>query len=580
MSYRRNREMVNKMSQNQPSQPKKIGVSDKGDQEKVRRVKTLCIPRAEKAVSAIVRDGKLLVLNGELQGREFILNKEHSFIGTDPAGDVVLNDPTVSRRHCEIRFTPTGCLLRDLGSTNGTFILGFKVSEIALDYGTEFRLGQTLLVFRSLKDTGKYVPVHGAPADKNLTPSLAIQKFSNHGIGYSVVDWSDVRHVFAAAVPRRGTTLAEQTDDALRIIEAVISVHGAHGAIVQQAVFLPDPALIDECRNIIHKFYGKDLPATSYIAQPPCEGKLVAIEAMGFGSGSKEVEITRVSEQLVIARHSGVAWTHAALVPRKSTGGAYEQGVSAFRQLKELLAGVDVRMDQVFRTWIYQGGIVADEDAEQRYKELNRARADEYQGINFLSDRLPKGHPSGVYPASTGIGTEGRGLELSAIALSTDRPEVLAVPLENPRQTPAYDYSARYSPQSPKFSRAMVVTCGEYARIFISGTASITAAETRHIGDAAGQASETLDNIAALISEENLARHGLPSLGTTLAGMGLARVYIKRKEDYNRVRAICEKRLGELPTIYAIADVCRPDLLVEIEGIALSRNVLTPPQKT
>ena len=70
----------------------------------------------------------------------------------------------------------------------------------------------------------------------------------------------------------RGTTLAEQTDDALRIIEAVISVHGAHGAIVQQAVFLPNPALIDECREIIHKFYGKDLPATSYIAQPPCEG--------------------------------------------------------------------------------------------------------------------------------------------------------------------------------------------------------------------------------------------------------------------------------------------------------------------
>jgi enamine deaminase RidA (YjgF/YER057c/UK114 family) len=281
---------------------------------------------------------------------------------------------------------------------------------------------------------------------------------------------------------------------------------------------------------------------------------------------------------LVIARHSGVAWTHAALVPRKSTGDAYEQGVSAFRQLKELLAGVNVRMDQVFRTWIYQGGIVADEDASQRYKELNRARTDEYEGINFLCDRLPVGHPPGVYPASTGIGTEGRGLELSAIALTTDRPEVLAVPLENPRQISAFDYSLKYGRKSPKFARAMAVTCGDYARIFISGTASITAEQTRHVGDAAGQTNETLDNIAALISEENLTRHGLPGLGTTLAGMGLARVYIKRKEDYARVRAICEERLGELPTIYAIADVCRPDLLVEIEGIALSRNVLKPPR--
>jgi pSer/pThr/pTyr-binding forkhead associated (FHA) protein len=536
---------------------------------------TVCILRAKKKTDGVVRNGKILVLSGSLQGREFILNKDHYLIGTDPTCDIILNDPTISRRHCEIQFAPTGCLLRDLGSTNGTFVFGVRISEVSLDYRAEFRLGQTSLVFRSMKDTGNYAPDHGLLPGKRFDLSLAIQKFSSAGIGYSMADWGDVRHVFAAAVPRRGTTLAEQADDALRIIEAVISVHGAHGAIVQQAVFLSDPALVDECRGIIHKFYGKDLPATSYIAQPPCEGKLIAIEAMGLGSGRKDAEITRISEQLVIARHSGMAWTHCALVaPRVNRGGPYEQGISAFRQLKVLLSGVGMRMEQVFRTWIYQGGIVAEEGASQRYKELNRARSDEFKGLRFLSDRLPKGHPPKVYPASTGIGTEGLGLELSAIALATDRPDVLAVPLENPRQTPAYDYSANYGPKSPKFSRAMAVTCGNYAMIFVSGTASITGAETRHVGDAAAQANETLDNIAALISEENLSGHGLPGLGTTLAGMGLARVYIKRKEDYSRVRAICEERLGELPTIYAVADVCRPDLLVEIEGMALSRNVL------
>jgi enamine deaminase RidA (YjgF/YER057c/UK114 family) len=560
------------MSQTQSNQP---GQNVENDLGKSRPSQTICIAPSETNVSAIARDGKLLVLSGSLEGQEFVLNNDHCFIGSDPSSNIVLNDPTVSRRHCEIRFTPTGYLLRDLGSTNGTFIFGIKVSEAALGYGAEIRLGQTSLMFRSLADTGKYIPGRGQRFD----PSLAIQKFSSDGIGYSVADWSDVRHVFAAAVPRRGTTLAEQADDALRIIETVNSVHGARGAIVQQAVFLPDPVMIDECRGIIREFYGKDLPATSYIAQAPCDGKLIAIEAMGLGNGRNEVEITRISEQLVIARHSGIAWTHVALeAPGTGAGGSYEQGLSAFRQLKTLLAGADMRLDQVFRTWIYQGGIVADEGATQRYKELNRARTDVYEGIHFLRDRLPKGHPPGVYPASTGIGTEGRGLELSAIALTTDRPEVLAVPLENPRQVPAYDYSAKYSPQSPKFSRAMAVTGGNYAMIFISGTASITASETRHLGDAAAQASETLDNIAALISEQNLSRHGLPGLGTTLAGMGLARVYIKRKEDYSRVRAVCEERLGELPTIYAIADVCRPDLLVEIEGMALSRNVLTPPR--
>jgi enamine deaminase RidA (YjgF/YER057c/UK114 family) len=110
----------------------------------------------------------------------------------------------------------------------------------------------------------------------------------------------------------------------------------------------------------------------------------------------------------------------------------------------------------------------------------------------------------------------------------------------------------------------------------VADWSSITASETHHVGDAAAQTQETLDNIEALIGEENLARHGLPGRGTTLAGIGLARVYIKRKDDYERVRAVCERRLGELPTVYAVADICRPDLLVEIEGLALSRNALVP----
>ena len=162
---------------------------------------------------------------------------------------------------------------------------------------------------------------------------------------------------------------------------------------------------------------------------------------------------------------------------------------------------------------------------------------------------------------------------LSAMALVTERKDIVAVPLENPRQTAAYDYGACYSPNSPKFSRAMALSCGPFATIFVSGTASITHSETRHVGDAVAQTQETLENIAALISEENLCRHGLPGLGTSLESLGLVRVYVKRQEDYAKTRAVCEKYMGDLPTIYAVADVCRPELLVEIEAVAFSRKV-------
>lgn len=407
--------------------------------------------------------------------------------------------------------------------------------------------------------------------------SHTVRKVSKDGIGYSVVELNDVRHVYAAAVPRQGTTLREQAEDALRTIIAVIGEQSTRGSIVHQAVFVKDPALIGQCRQIIRAFYGDELPATSYIPQPPCEGKLLAIEALGVGCGRGEVEIERRSEQLVIAGHNGIQWVHCAhVLPQTQATGIYERSLSAFEQMRDLFAGAGVRFDQIIRTWLYLGGIVDDDGPDQRYKELNRARTDFFDNIQFLQNRLPDGACGPIFPASTGIGTEGREIIMSAIALATDRTDILAVPLENPRQTAAYDYATRYSPKSPKFSRAMALSCGSYATIFVSGTASITNSETRHIGDAAKQTHETLDNIAALISEENLCRHGLPGLGSDLDSLGLVRVYIKRQEDYAKTRAACEARLGELPTIYAIADVCRPDLLVEIEAIGFSKKEPTP----
>jgi enamine deaminase RidA (YjgF/YER057c/UK114 family) len=405
-----------------------------------------------------------------------------------------------------------------------------------------------------------------------------IRKASQEGVGYSTVDLSDVRHVFAAAIPRRGSTLREQADDALRIIEAVTHEEDARETIVHQAVFLADMGQIDECRRIIGDFYGSDLPATSYIPQSPCEGKLLAIECLGVGQNRGEVEIRRISEQLVIARHNRITWAHCApVVPPTPVVNAYDGAMSGFEHIRSLLNGVDIRFDQVIRTWLYCGAIGDKQGASPRYQEINRARADFYRDVRFLNDRLPKDHCGRTYPASTGVGIDGRGIMLSAIALATDRDDIVAVPLENPRQTPAYEYSARYSPASPKFSRAMALSCGDYATIFISGTASIISSETQHPGAAAEQTHETLDNIAALISEKNLSGHGLPGLGTSLEGLGLVRIYVKRQEDYATVRAVCQERLGELPAIYALADVCRPELLVEIEGIAFSRHAAGDP---
>ncbi len=400
-----------------------------------------------------------------------------------------------------------------------------------------------------------------------------IRKQSSEGIGYSVVELNDVRHVFAAAVPRTGDTLDDQAQDALQTIRDVNHEEGTRGSIVQQSVFMKDAGQLEECGRIMKDFYGDDLPATTYIPQPPCEGKLVSIEALGVGRAMEGVKIRRLSDRLVIATHSGVSWVHCGqIVPDTPARGVYDRSIDAFQKMAEMLAGVGIRFEQVIRTWLYLGDIVGPEGDTQRYKELNRARTDFYQDIRFSLASPPPGFNPKVYPASTGIGSDGRDVVMSCIALSMERDDIIASPLENPLQTSAFDYSTTYGPRSPKFARAMALSCGPFATIFVSGTASITESETRHVGDVEGQTRQTLDNIEALISERNLCRHGMPGLGTTLDGLALVRVYIKRREDYAKTRAVCEDRLGELPTVYAVADVCRPELLVEIEGIAFSRR--------
>ena len=401
-----------------------------------------------------------------------------------------------------------------------------------------------------------------------------IRKASSEGVGYSVADLNDVRYIFVSAVPRSGDDLFDQAHDALTTIEKVIREEGTHRSIIRQAIFLHDPGELETCKKIIEDFYGDDLPATAYIVQPPCEGKLLAIEAWGVSArNGNSCEIERVSDNFVIVRHSNAVWAHCAgIVPDTQSTGVYERSINAFHKMRDTLAAKGFGFDQIIRTWLYLGDIVGPEGDTQRYKELNRARADVYQDVTFLQKHVPPTFEGALYPASTGIGASDREVMMGCVALASDCADLMLLPLENPRQTSAFRYGEHHSPSSPKFSRAMGVVGRETVAVLISGTASIVESETKFIGDIERQTQQTLDNIEALIAPDNFRRYGVEGAGATLDDLVLVRVYIKHQEDYAKARAVCEQRLGELPTIYAIADVCRPNLLVELEGVAFAKR--------
>ncbi len=397
----------------------------------------------------------------------------------------------------------------------------------------------------------------------------------NAGVARSLVDFRGARLFFAAVAPREGETFAEQAQDALEKVGRFVLAEGGGVSIVGQSVFLAEPADRAEFHRMMSDRYGADLPATAYVAQPPGNGRRLAIELWGLRCGNEPIEIQRRDESSTLVIVPGLRLMQLADHYRIPPGrGVYDTALDAYRSIQRRLAEAGFRFDQLLRTWFFIGGITDPDVRGPRYEELNRARTDFYRDVRFAAGRLPRNWTGPVFPASSGVGAEGDDLTVCCLALDADRSDLVLFPLENPLQTPAFQYDPRFGEESPKFVRAMTATAGDEALILISGTAGITAADSRHPEDIQRQTELTLDNIAALISSDNFRRHGFPGLGATLADLAVTRVYLKRPEDYGRVVTICRRRLGDLPTTFALCDLCRPELLVEIEGIAAARRRL------
>jgi enamine deaminase RidA (YjgF/YER057c/UK114 family) len=398
----------------------------------------------------------------------------------------------------------------------------------------------------------------GLPCDLHLGPER-----------HAIVSLGQLARLAVMAVPGRRGSFRMEAEDLFAQIACMVRNQGIPLQPTTMMVFLRNAADEAECREVIRTRFAGQMPVTTYVVQPPCGGAALGVELWGVGGPG--VNVKRLSPQLVTVESDGIRWVYCGdIVGGQVEDGPYAESLSAFRRMEAQLALAGVNFNQVARTWIYINQITEGPEGQQRYQELNRARTDFYRDVYFGKTHRAPWASETIYPASTGIGSQGRTINLACVALDTERPDVFIVPLENPQQTPACAYHSRYSPQSPKFARAMVIAQGHFTATLVSGTASIVNAVTLYPGDVVRQTRQTIENIEKLIAPENFARHGLQGGGATLKDIAKLRVYIKHPEDYEKCRAYCEERLPGVPAIYLHADVCRPDLLVEIEAVAFS----------
>jgi hypothetical protein len=402
---------------------------------------------------------------------------------------------------------------------------------------------------------------------------------------YNLTKRDDISRLYVAVSPKVPTNTCDtvcspsvyeyqlQVDSVCEQLKTLLESTGFVHGIVNVFVFMSDTSMKQLVRNAFVKLTGsrvsdgKYMPVITFVPQPPADGSLIAIELYAVGGSGVEIVWRSFGVELKL-EYRKMAWCYTGdIIPDALSLGTYNRTIEAFTALGSNLRCRDLQTENLVRTWLFQGNLTSEENGVQRYMELNRGRSDFFAKHKFLPNHLPANYKGIVYPASTGIGTNGFDLVVSAVALSSEREDIVVVPIENPDQTPAFDYTSEYSPKSPKFSRAMAIAYDDMCRIYISGTASITESVSRFPDDPVSQTNQTLDNITRLISGENLQKSGIKGFAPTLDDGRSYRVYIKKQEHYHTIRKTCEARLPNVPVTYTIADICRPELLVEIEGV-------------
>ena len=106
---------------------------------------------------------------------------------------------------------------------------------------------------------------------------------------------------------------------------------------------------------------------------------------------------------------------------------------------------------------------------------------------------------------------------------------------------------------TPKFERAKCLTCGKERLIYVSGTAAIRGEESLKQEGLARQLAVTMENIQELIGS---------------APLSYLRVYLKCPADYAEAARLLTNYALAIPITFMWADVCREELLIEIEGLA------------
>lgn len=306
--------------------------------------------------------------------------------------------------------------------------------------------------------------------------------------------------------------------------------------------------------SAVHRFVNQcissnsvDPVIVSVIAQAPFESK-VLVEAFSFNAEiwtAESIQFNTTSALLFRKENTSFLIGTAQELLQS---GCFAQSEQCFIQIEKVLSAVGFSMTDIIRQWNYIENILGFDGLAQNYQSFNDVRS-RYYGHFFEG----KG-----YPAATGIGIRFGGIMIDWIAMKSD--QALTLPIDNPVQLAAHRYSNEVLvgksevKTTPKFERARLLKAFGKELVFISGTAAIRGEKTQASDSVVAQTRLTIENINELY----------PS--TSDSSSNHFRVYVSRAGDFAEVVRICSESYANASLAFVLADICRDNLLVEIEG--------------
>lgn len=368
-----------------------------------------------------------------------------------------------------------------------------------------------------------------------------------------------IRHEWQAASGRSWKEMAEE----------LFTSAAMHPRTMLRLIFFSEVADNEEYRKrktfleqLSAIYFSSPRPLVSLIAQKPLTADLLV--DMNF------VTLEGIVTELTIS--SGRYLRIETEGYREIIGGSFgaddlnlpirRQSEIAFQRMEEILTAEGMTFGDVVRQWNYLERITEYSSESQHYQDFNDVRSSYYASSDWMFG----------YPAATGIGTHCGGVQIDFNAVKGN---IEILPLDNDWQRAAHVYSdevlfsrSLQNKETPKFERGKLLADDTCRMIYVSGTAAILGENSVEAG-ILSQLEITLKNIQHLIGLEE----GLNKLFLQSSVLQQLRVYLKNEEDTAVVRKELDKYGLSIPIAYLLADVCREELLIEIEGTAIEKKL-------